>query len=71
MDIGETIRGIFEVAAKQGRQEGRQEGINETQKSVATDMLKDGMPLDKIAKYSRLAEDSIRSLAKSLGVAVV
>ena len=48
MDIGETIRGIFEVAAKQGRQEGRQEGIqegiqegrNETNERVAKDMLK-------------------------------
>ena len=49
----------------------RQDGINETNERVASDMLKDGMPLEKIAKYSRLAEDSIRSLAKSLGVAVV
>ncbi len=49
----------------------RQEGINKVNMRVATDMLRNGEPLDKIAKYSRLAEDSIRSLAKSLGVTVI
>ena len=79
MDIGETIRGIFEVAAKQGRQEGRQEGIqegiqegrNETNERVAKDMLKKNLPISLIEEISKLSEDSIRSLAKSLGVAVV
>ena len=71
MDIGETIRGIFEVAAKQGRQEGRQEGRNETNERVAKDMLKKNLPISLIEEISKLSEDSIRSLAKSLGVAVV
>ena len=51
--------------------EARQEGINEIKESVATDMLRNGEPLDKILRYSRLAEDTIRSLASSLGIAVV
>ena len=73
--IQKIVRRHLDAARQEGIQEGRkegiQEGINETKEYVATDMLKDGMPLDKIAKYSRLAEDAIRSLAKSLGVAVV
>ena len=38
---------------------------------VATDMLRDGEPLEKIKRYSRLAEDVIRSIANRLGVTVI
>ncbi len=34
-------------------------------------MLRDGEPLAKILRYSRLSEEYIRKLAKSLGVAVL
>ena len=37
---------------------------------VATDMLKDGKPLDEIKRYTRLAEDAIRNLANRLGVTI-
>ncbi|MBQ9388825.1 MAG: hypothetical protein IJU07_01455 [Synergistaceae bacterium] len=69
--IQKIVRRHLDAARKEGRKEGIQEGIKENKECVATDMFKDGMPLDKIAKYSRLAEDAIRNLAKSLGVAVV
>ena len=69
--IQKIVRRHLDAARKEGRQEGIKEGIKENKECVATDMLKDGMPLDKIAKYSRLAEESIRNLAKSLGVAIV
>ena len=49
----------------------RQDGINETNERVAKDMLKKNLPLSLIGEISKLSEDSIRSLAKSLGVAVV
>ena len=61
-----TIREIFKDAFDETRQEGR----NETYENVATDMLRDGIPLAQIAKYSRLAEDTIRNLAASLGLSV-
>ena len=61
-----TIREIFKEAFDETRQEER----NETYKNVATDMLRDGIPLAQIAKYSRLAEDTIRNLAASLGLPV-
>ena len=34
-------------------------------------MLREGEPLEKIARYSRLAEDTIRNLAINLGIAVL
>ena len=48
-----------------------QRATNRTRKEVATDMLKDGMPLPKIIKFSRLPEATVKQLAKSLGVAVI
>ena len=69
--ISYIIKRNLDQARQEGIHEGIQEGINETEKRFATDMLRDGEPLDKILRYSRLAEDTIRSLAKSLGVAVV
>lgn len=43
----------------------------EINERVATDMIKEKMPLDKIIKISKLSEDRIRKLAKSMGVAVL
>ena len=51
--------------------EGNAKGISQEKERVATDMLRDGEPIEKVAKYSRLAEETIRNLAKSLGVAVM
>ena len=44
---------------------------NDERRQTAMDMLRDGEPLEKIARYSRLADEAIRKLADSLGVAVV
>ena len=52
----------------EGRIEGRAEGIDETRKGMAADMIREGEPLSKILKYSRLAENTIFAIAKSLGV---
>ena len=53
------------------REEAREEAINEDRKRLAADMLKDGEPITKIVKYSKLAENTILALAQSLGFAVV
>ena len=63
-----TIREIFKEDFDVAESKGRQEGLNDANERVAADM---GEPLEKIARYSRLAEDAIRSLAKTLGVAVL
>ena len=44
---------------------------NEVNIRVATDMLKDGEPLPKIKKYSKLTEEVINAIAMKMGVAVV
>ncbi len=45
-------------------------GINEDKERVATDMLKDGKPMNEITRYSRLNESVIRNLATSLGLII-
>ena len=42
----------------------------EVNERVATDMLREGEPISKIQKYSKLTESAIRTLAKKLNVAV-
>lgn len=53
------------------RREERREASRETEsyvrEEVAKDMLKDGEPIPKIIKYSKLSEAAIRKLAKSIG----
>ena len=44
---------------------------NEVNIRVATDMLKNGEPMSKIKKYSRLTEETISALAMKIDVAVV
>ena len=55
----------------EGIQKGRVDGIKEANERVAVDMLRNGEPLAKIALYSRLAEDVISNLARSIGMAVL
>ena len=43
----------------------------EVNERVATDMLKEKLPLKTITKISKLSEERIRQIAKSLGVAVL
>ncbi|MBQ3399006.1 MAG: hypothetical protein IJG51_08965, partial [Synergistaceae bacterium] len=66
-DMSDVIKKIV----RRHLDEARQEGINEAKECVATDMLKDGKPISEIIRYSRLAEDTIRSLASSLGLKVI
>ena len=68
--MNETIRRIFKEAFDTERQKGINEGINEEKERVATDMLKKNFPLSLIEEISKLSEDTIRSLAKNIGVPV-
>ena len=60
-----------EKVLKKVRDEERKEVVTQERERTATDMLKDGEPLEKIRKYSRLSEASIRQLAEKVGAAVV
>ena len=54
-----------------GRAEGLAAGRREVNERVASDMLRENMPLAMIEKISKLSEDAIRKLAQSLGITVV
>ena len=49
---------------EKGRKEGRKEGRREGKLELALEMLKDGMALEKVAKYSKLSLSIIKELAK-------
>lgn len=60
--------GIYEDGLMKGKQvgweEGRKEGRTEGKLELALELLKDGMALDKVAKYSKLSLSIIEELAK-------
>ena len=60
-----------EKMKEQERKEAFADGVEEANQTTAEDMLRDGEPLAKILKYSRLPEERIRQIAQSLGVAVI
>ena len=53
------------------RREERRETEAEVNERVAKDMLREKLPLETIKRVSKLSEDAIRKLAKSMGVAVI
>ena len=83
MEIQVMKRHVAEKARLEGEKEGERRGEERGEKrgkmigekrgreAVAMEMLKDGEPIDKITKYSKLTEAAIRKLAKSMGVAVL
>ena len=54
----------WEEGRKEGRAEGRAEGRTEGKLELALELLKDGMALDKVAKYSKVSLSIIEELAK-------
>lgn len=60
-----------EKVLAQERKEAEIRTENKINERVATDMIRDGESLAKIKKYSKLPEEAIRKLAKSMGVAVL
>ena len=58
---------LFDQYIKEG--EARKEA--EVNERVATDILKERLPLKTITKISKLSEERIRQIAKSIGVAVL
>ena len=63
----QDMSSIFDQYIKEG--EARKEA--EVNERVATDMLKERLPLKTITKISKLSEERIRQIAKSIGVAVL
>ena len=55
------------VKKKHARSEGRAEGRTEERREMATAMLVEGEPIEKVVKYSRLSEDDVLAIKASLG----
>ena len=62
-----NMNNVIDRYIKEG--EARKEA--EVNERVATDMLKERLPLKTITKISKLSEEHIRQIAKSIGVAVL
>ena len=62
--------GYVEGEAK-GRADGLAEGEAKKSREIAIEMLKDGEPLTKIIKYSKLGQEDILLLAKENGLEVI
>lgn len=69
-EMYEAVREVFKDAFAKERQEGRQEGTKKANERVAVEMLKDGKPINEITRYSQLAENVIRNIATSMGLAI-
>ena len=67
---------VLEKERQEARKEGIKEGINKGKKEkaieVASDLIKEGgLSASFISRISKLSEDTVRNLAKSLGIAVL
>ena len=51
---------------EEGRNEGRDEGINVGIESVALNMLRSGMAVDKIEELTQLSAERLQELARTL-----
>ena len=67
------VKGMFLTEYDQDKvlAQERREAINEDRRRVATDMLKEKLPIALIAKISRLSEEVIRQIAVTLGVTII
>lgn len=71
------VKGMFlteynqERVLEQERRESIKLGINQANERVATDMLKKNLPLSLIEEISKLSEETIRSIANSIGISII
>ena len=49
---------------KRGIQQGISQGISQTKNEIAKNLLKDGMPVEKIAKITELSLEEVKALVK-------
>ena len=69
--MGEFEKYFREEGIKEGLKKGIEEGEAKKSRETAIEMLKDGEPLTKIMKYSKLAKEDILLLAKENGIEAV
>ena len=62
MTTERDLRNQMAYARQEAIEEGRAEGLAEGRAEVAKEMLADGVPLDKITKYTGLSQEEIAAL---------
>lgn len=67
---GAVVKNMSEVLDKI-EAKGEAKAKEEERARVAEDMLRDNEPIEKIRKYSKLADNVISEIAKKIGVAVI
>jgi len=67
------VKGMFLTEWDQEKvlEQERRDTIRNEQKRVATDMLMEKLPVQLIAKISKLSEETIQKIANNLGIAVI
>lgn len=65
-NISKTIKKTLEKTREEGREEGIEKGMEKERIEIAIEMLKDGEPIGKISKYSKLSEIEILELKKKI-----
>ena len=70
-ELRDTEIVAFEAGEAKGHAAGLAEGEAKKSRETALEMLKDGEPLTKIMKYSKLAKEDILLLAKENGIEAV
>ena len=63
-----TEEGAREIGRQEGRQEGQREGRQEGKQSVILNMLKDGMNIQAITKYTGFSKKQVLELQKQAGL---
>ena len=62
--IGKYGRDFYEDGRKEGRLEGRLEGEKAKAVEIAKEMLRDGFPIDKIQKFTKLTRAEVETISK-------
>ena len=65
-NMDDALAARFEEGRNEGRNEGRDEGINVGIESVALNMLRSGMTVDKIKELTQLSAERLQELACTL-----
>ena len=71
MVLATRIKDAKRAGYVEGEAKGRAEGEAKKSRETALEMLKDGEPLTKIMKYSKLDKEAILLLAKENGLEVI
>lgn len=66
IDMCEALEELYQDGVREGREEGREEGVA----MIILNMLKSGMPVSDIKKYTGVGENMIAQVQKSMGTLI-